>query len=174
MAPTKIILTGRPGVGKTTLIRRLAELLGERAAGFYTAEVRSYGERIGFDITTLSGGHGVLARVDWPGPPRVGRYGVRLADLEQVAVSEIYRGIETGKVLLIDEIGKMELASEAFRRAVEAAFRASNALVATAKSGADPFLDGLKAQPGVVVLEVTVSNRQSLLGHVLELLGVEG
>lgn len=168
----KVIITGRPGVGKTTLIRRLAEALGEQAAGFYTAEVRQYGERVGFDVVTLSGGHGILARVEWPGPPRVGRYGVRLRDLETLAVPEIYRGIAEGKVVLIDEIGKMELASQAFRQAVQVAFASPNPVVATARAGPDPFVDSLRAMDGVLVLELTPANRRELFAQVLELLGL--
>ncbi len=172
MRTIKVILTGRPGVGKTTFLRRLAEILGEGAAGFYTSEVRQYGQRVGFDIVTLSGGHGILARVDWPGPPRVGRYGVRLWDLESLAVPEICRGIAEGKAVLIDEIGKMELASEAFREAVRAAFAAPNPVVATAKVGPDPFIEGLKATANVVTLEITPANRGEVLGRVLQLLGL--
>ncbi|MEU8034253.1 nucleoside-triphosphatase, partial [Streptomyces sp. NPDC049099] len=86
--PTRILLEGRPGAGKTTLVRRLATLLRtRRAVGFTTEEIRHGGTRSGFVLETLEGGHrAVLAHVDLPGPPRVGRYGVDLDVMEQFAL----------------------------------------------------------------------------------------
>src|ERR671922_1243146 len=88
MAP-KILLEGRPGVGKTTVARRLAEHL--RAAdvslrGFTTEELREGRRRVGFAVETFAGERATLAHVDLPGPPRVSKYGVDVAAFERVAL----------------------------------------------------------------------------------------
>jgi nucleoside-triphosphatase len=85
----RLLLEGRPGIGKTTVARRLLQLLQEAgvpAGGFTTAELRTGGRREGFLVEAASGAHALLAHVDLPGPPRVGRYGVDLAAFDRVAL----------------------------------------------------------------------------------------
>jgi len=80
-----LLLTGPPGCGKTTVIRRVLEQLHDRRlTDFYTQEIRRGDQRIGFEILGLSGKRGVLAHVDFPGRPRVGRHGVNLAEFEEI------------------------------------------------------------------------------------------
>ncbi|MFQ5893993.1 MAG: nucleoside-triphosphatase, partial [Nitrospinota bacterium] len=114
-APPKILLTGPPRVGKTTCIERLLGRLEAPAAGFFTREVREAGRRVGFDVEDLEGRRGVLSRIGLAGPHRVGRYGVDLADFEAVALPALEAGLEIGALVVIDEIGKMELFSERFK-----------------------------------------------------------
>jgi nucleoside-triphosphatase len=116
----RLLLEGRPGIGKTTVTRRLLQLLREAGVpvgGFTTGELRTGGRRDGFVVEAVSGAREVLAHVDLPGPPRVGRYGVDLAAFERVALPAL-RKPRTGGVVVVDELGKMELASAAFRAAV--------------------------------------------------------
>ena len=98
--PARLLIEARPGAGKTTALSRLAERLGDGGAqlgGFLTREIRSEGRRTGFEIETFAGERGVLAHVDFPGPPRVGRYGVdleefeRLGDVRMVATVHTFR-----------------------------------------------------------------------------------
>jgi nucleoside-triphosphatase len=72
----KLLLEGRPGVGKTTAVERIAALLrdaGVPVSGFVTREIRKGGQRVGFSLVTLDGEQGTLACVDLPGPPRIGK-----------------------------------------------------------------------------------------------------
>ena len=165
-----ILLTGRPGVGKTTIIEAIADRLGDAAGGFYTAEIREGGLRRGFKIVTLAGEVGTLSHVDIKGPPRVSRYGVNLRDLEHIGVAALRRAVAEADCVVVDEIGKMELLSEEFRQAVTEAIRSDKAVVGTVMKGGNWWVDELKNLPGVTVLEVTRENREQIVPLVMELL----
>ncbi|HZD18964.1 MAG TPA: NTPase [Actinomycetota bacterium] len=159
----RILLEGRPGVGKTTVARRLVADLrsrGVEVAGFTTRELREHGRRVGFEIEDLGGEAGVLAHVDLPGPPRVGRYGVDLSALEQIALRALRRPAD---LLVIDELGKMELASADLRRTVSDLFDTGGAtIVATVHAGAHSFIDALVRRPDVEIVRVSERNRDGL------------
>ncbi|OGO53291.1 MAG: hypothetical protein A2148_09220 [Chloroflexi bacterium RBG_16_68_14] len=168
-----ILITGRPGSGKTTLVRRVLETLDMPAGGFYTRETRGPdGRRTGFELVTLDAslpdGQGqvaTLAHVGIRGPYRVGRYGVDVAALEQVGVPAIERAVASGHLVVIDEIGKMELLSTTFRRAVAEALRRC-VLFGTIMQAAHPFADELKARPDTFVFELTEANRDQVRAQV--------
>lgn len=162
-----LLLTGRPGIGKTTVICRVAEALGERAGGFYTQEVRERGRRVGFRIITLDGQVGWLARVGLSSRYRVGRYGVDLVGLEHVGVTALEQALEERDVILVDEIGRMELYSPPFCRVVSAALDSAKPLVGTIMAKPHPWADAVKARPDVLVWEVTEANREALPKRVL-------
>ena len=149
-SPLRVLLEGRPGIGKTTVVRRLTTLLrhaGVRLGGFVTDEIRVRDR-------------GVLAHVELPGPPRVGRYGVDLQTFERIALPAL-AALPSGGVVVVDELGKMELASAPFRDAVSALWDRNVAVVATVQSH-HPFTDAFKQRPNVQVLRVTEHNRDAL------------
>jgi nucleoside-triphosphatase len=163
-------------VGKTTVIRAVAGALGERAGGFYTEEVRDGERRTGFSLFAFGAGlerTGMLASVNSASRYRVGRYGVHIRDLERVGVAALRRAVrEPGiAVVIVDEIGKMELFSTAFRDAVESALSSPKRVVATAMTGSQPWVDAIKTRAGVTLVEVTKSNRNRMPDRVLAWLG---
>jgi nucleoside-triphosphatase len=156
----RLLIEARPGAGKTTALSRLAERLadaGVALSGFLTREMRVHGRRVGFEIEAFGGERGVLAHVDIPGPPRVGRYGVDLEEFERLALPVLE---DPASVVLIDELGKMELASERFRSAISELFESDVPIVATVHTFRHPFTDALKERADVVRL--TRSNRGGL------------
>jgi len=166
-----ILLAGRPGVGKTTIIKRVVDMLGGEAGGFYTEEIRQGGRRLGFKIITLEGEEGILAHVDIRGTPRVSKYGVSLKDLDGVGVAALRRAIEGRRYVVVDEIGKMELYSQEFRRAVVEALESERVVLGTVMAGPHPWVDTLKARPQVTVLVVTGGNRKDMAQRILDMLG---
>lgn len=165
----RILLEGRPGVGKTTVVRRLVALLREAGvpvSGFTTEELREKGRRVGFAVESTSGERGVLAHVDFPGPPRVGKYGVDVAAFERTALPAM-KPPGPDVVVVIDEVGKMELSSTAFRRALLDLFDEEIEIVATVHAHRHEFTDSLKRRPDLEVVRVTERNRDSLLGELL-------
>ena len=164
------LLTGQPGCGKTTLIQRVIAQLNIPPGGFYTQEMRVGGAREGFKMITFDGREGILAHVKIPGPPRVGRYGVDLDALAAVGVTSIRRALRDQTLIVIDEIGPMELFSAAFCQSVTAALDGANPVFGSVVWRSRPFSDQVKARPDVTVIEVNPGNRDQSAADVLALL----
>jgi len=119
--PLRIAVTGKPGCGKTTLCKKIAESLGGRAGGLITEEIREGGRRVGFRMEDIATGEqSLLAHVNKCTGPKVGKYSVCLEKLNNFSPDAIERGFEKD-VLIIDEIGPMELKSSQFVSAVRKA-----------------------------------------------------
>jgi nucleoside-triphosphatase len=162
-----LFLTGHPGVGKTTVIKQAALALGARAGGFYTEELRGAGGRKGFRLITLDGQETTMAHVDIRGRHRVGRYGVDVEAINRVGVAAIRQALGLRQVVVIDEIGKMELFSDAFRAIVFEALMSSGPIVATVMQKPHAWVDALKTMHGVTLWQVTQANRDELPARVL-------
>jgi nucleoside-triphosphatase len=178
MMAHNLLLTGRPGVGKTTLVQAvLRELSDVPAAGFVTSEIRSRGGRTGFRVVTLRGGEAILAHIEIRGKYRVSRYGVDVEAFERVALPELVPDSRT-HLVVIDEIGKMECFSRAFREAVVQALDSDTPVVATVSLRGDRFIEELKAREDSLVIEITRANRDhlvsDLVGRIREMLGRRG
>jgi nucleoside-triphosphatase len=166
MSPPRILVTGPPGIGKTTLVLRVLDLLhGKRSTGFYTEEVRGRTGRIGFRIVTLDGRTAQLATVGGVGGPRVGRYTVHLAALEAVCEDalEARPGID---VVVIDEIGKMECLSPAFVLAARRALAGPLPVLGTVALAGGGFIAEAKRTPGGEVITLSRENRDRLPAQV--------
>jgi nucleoside-triphosphatase len=158
----KILLTGRPGCGKTTLIKRIVNNLPRGAGGFYTEEIHDGGTRAGFKIVTLDGKEAVFAHVDFKTRNRVGKYGLDLSALERIGVGAVRRAIQARRLVLIDEIGPMEIRSPIFRVAVNEALDSEVLVLATIFARPLPFTDAIKSRPDVTLIEVRPDNRERL------------
>ncbi|MCD6449631.1 MAG: hypothetical protein J7L34_03900 [Thermotogaceae bacterium] len=111
-----IAITGKPGSGKTSLIKRLIERIG--GTGFYTEEVRDKGKRIGFVAVTSWGNKVWLAKAGAEGRKKVGKYTVFVEDFESKVVKKLTSEMKNENLVYIDEIGKMEMLSGEFKKMV--------------------------------------------------------
>ena len=114
-----------------------------------------------FMIQTLDGNRGYLAHVDITGPHRVSKYGVSLENIDSIAVPSIEVTTDED-IIVIDEIGKMELFSAAFRDAVIEALESGRCVVGTIMLASHPWADAIKRRPEVEVALVTQQSRHSV------------
>lgn len=162
----RFLLTGAPGTGKTTLVCKLARELRASTVtvgGFFTREVRAPAGRVGFEVEDFRGHRALIAHVGWTSGCRVGRYHVDVAAFERIALPAIEQALSTADVIIIDEIGRMELCSETFTRTIDAIFSAAVPLVATVHARQHPVTDMLKERPGIELLELSATNRDEIL-----------
>jgi nucleoside-triphosphatase len=170
-----VFVTGAPGVGKTTLIQRVHahyKNKGLRVSGIITREVREGDQRVGFKITDLSSGaEGWLARVGDGVGPRVGKYSVVSEDLEEIGVSALKKAAEwTGGLVLVDEIGPMEMTSRPFRDALTKLLSQRVLVIATVKYGSHyPEVERASGTAGGVSLEVSKANRDEVMQRITSL-----
>jgi len=161
----KVLLTGRPGCGKTTLVRRVVKELAQSADGFYTEEIRERGLRRGFKIVTLDGKEGVFAHVNFKTHQRLGKYGLDLSPLETISIEAVRKAIREREVTVIDEIGPMEIRSAIFRDVVNEALNSRAPLLGTITARPFPFTDAIKKRRDVTLIEVRGDNREQLVSE---------
>ena len=161
----KVLLTGHPGCGKTTLIKRVANNLPQRAGGFYTEEIRDHGRRAGFKIVTLDGDEVVFAHVGLKTPEYLGKYRLDLSALEATGVKAVREAVQRQRLVVIDEIGPMEIRSTIFRDAVNEALDSEVRVLATIFARSMLFTDAVKSRPDVTLIDVRPDNRERLVSE---------
>jgi len=162
-----LLLTGAPGVGKTTLMSQLVAALGDRSlGGFTTEEMRQGTNRVGFRIVPHRGGKRIMAHVDRSGAPRVGRYGVDVQAIDRAAQEHLALDPQI-EIYLVDEIGKMECYSEEFVSHMRALFDSEKTIVATLGRNPHGFMSAVRQRCDTQRWEVTRSNRDTMVERVL-------
>lgn len=163
-----ILLTGPPGCGKTTAIRTVLSRIPVEAGGFYTTEIREGGVRTGFCLLTLDGREAILADVRLSGEPRIGKYGVDLAALERTGVRSLREAIDTKELVVVDEIGPMELLSQLFREVVLEALESPIPILGTVMLRRAPFPDYIKTRPEVTIFPISRHDWSETVRAILE------
>jgi len=166
-----LLITGVPGVGKTTVLLRTIEALksmGFKVGGMLSREVREGGTRVGFEIVDFeTEQRGWLAHVNQPDGPQVSKYRVNLRDLETIGAASIRSAVAKAQIVVVDEIGPMELHSPTFKGAVVQAINSDKPVLGVIHHRArDPLLDSVRTRDDAEILEVTYGNR----GHIHNLL----
>jgi nucleoside-triphosphatase len=165
---TKTLITGKPGVGKTTLIQKMiARMHMVTMAGFFTAEIRSKTSRFGFELQGLNGKRRTLAHVDIDSRHKVGKYGVDTVGFEEFLETLDLLNPDVA-LIVIDEIGKMELFSNRFRTLVCGALSSDKQVLASIPLKGRGFIQDIKQRADIHVLEVTPANRDRLLKEIVE------
>jgi nucleoside-triphosphatase len=164
------LLTGPPGVGKTTALRRVCGALqGWPLRGFWTEEVRVGGARQGFRLVTFDDEQRTIADVRRPGPPRVGKYGVDVAAIDAVA-RRVLVPDPAVQLFVVDEIGKMECLSQGFVDAVRTLLAQTRPLLATVALRGEGLIEEVKRDPRARLMHLRRDNRDRLPEEITRIL----
>ncbi len=178
LTKVNILLTGLPGCGKSTLINRIIDQArgeGVKVGGISTPEFRlSAGRRGGFLIRDVAlGKEQIMAAIDIASSVRVGRYGVSLPAIRSIGVSAINQAVNSSDLIIIDEIGKMELAVREFQESVSAALNSPKPVLGTiGMKLRTPFVTKIKNRTDITVFMLTPEKRDSLYHQIISLLGL--
>jgi nucleoside-triphosphatase len=166
----KILLLGKPKSGKTTLVKKVLAVLSKISyGGFFTEEIREKDNRIGFKVVSTDGEEGVLAHENYKSPYRVSKYFVNVLDFERVALRAITQAMKDKDLIVIDEIGKMELFSDRFEHLIEEIFaKGRKKILATIPVSKIPLIEKLRNLPDTEVIEVTPANRDQLVDELIK------
>ena len=157
--PNNILISGCPGVGKSTLIRKIIENLNCTLDGFFTEEKKEKGKRTGFFITDFLGNREILAHLDLNSPFRAGYYGVNVEAFETIGYPALRRALEIADLIVIDEIGEMEMDSEKFCEMLVKVFTSDKPLLAAIKAKDCGLTAKLKARNDTRIFHLTKGNR---------------
>lgn len=168
----KVFLTGPPGIGKSTVLQRVDRALrakGHKVGGVYCPEIREGRTRIGFEIVDVaSGQRGILSKVGSHGKSRVGKYVVNLEDLTRIGVNALDSAAREADIILIDEIGPMEMQGIDFQKAVLNVVDGPKPVVGIIHWRMQhPVIVTIKGRSDVIVLEVSIQNREELQDEIL-------
>jgi nucleoside-triphosphatase len=165
-----ILITGLPGVGKTTLIMKLVQKLGRlNPVGFYTSEIRERGIRKGFELVSLKGARQILSSVDIKSQFRVGKYGVDIAGFDEFLDTIDFLDPSYG-LTIIDEIGKMECLSDKFRKIVSEILDSSRPAIFVIALKGNGIIAEIKRRQDIQLLEITMANRERLMADILQVI----
>jgi nucleoside-triphosphatase len=137
--------------------------IAQPAGGFYTEEMCKSGRRVGFKLVTLDGKEAVFAAVNFKTSERLGKYGLDLSALETIGVEAVREAVRAQRLIVIDEIGPMEIRSAPFCNAVIDALGSDVPMLATIVARPLPFADAIKSRPDVMLIEVRLDNREELV-----------
>ncbi len=167
MAKKNILITGPPRSGKSTLIEKLLTRISRPVTGFFTREIREKGRRVGFSVITLDGKERILAHENTKSPFQVGKYGVRVQNLDEIAVPAMIPSIP-GQIVIIDEIGKMECLSPLFRKTLIETLDSRNPVIGSVALRGGPFIEKIKEREDVDLIRMSEKNRDSLAVDLLD------
>jgi nucleoside-triphosphatase len=161
-----IMVSGMPGIGKTTLISNVVELIKDRGyaiGGMITQEIKDKQKRLGFEILDIyDGKKGILAHINLKKGPKIGKYVVNTEDLDEIGVAAITNSLNRQDIdlVVVDETGPMEITSVKFRNAVSAAIRGSKPFLGTVQFKLrNNLMEILNLTDPPEIIEITYDNR---------------
>ncbi len=156
-------------------MRRVAAAIQDRVAisGFFTEEIRVDGSRQGFRGVTFDSRMFPLADRKFGGPLRVGGYGVDLSGLETIGLAALEPPRGT-RLVIVDEIGKMELLSERFRRRIDFLLDSDVPLLGTIALHGVGVVKRLRHDPRITLLRLRTESRAGMVGEIVRRLVAAG
>jgi len=164
-----ILISGLPGIGKTTLIKKIIlEIKDKHPVGFYTEEIRLEDQRKGFQLIGLNGNRSIFAHVLIESTHRVGKYGVDIKTFDEFLDSIDFQNNKDSPIV-IDEIGKMECLSGKFVKMIWEILDSDNMVIATISHTDGGIKGKIKQREDAKLFKMNLDNRDSLLTEILEI-----
>ena len=164
----RIAVTGSPGIGKSTLVANVAKAAGMRVGGVLARDKRYKDRRIGFELLDLaSGAVGMLADETGSGP-QLGKYRIHPEDLDGIGAHAVENALKC-ELIVVDEVGPMELSSRRFISAVEMAIASSKPMLVVLHEWSNHRL-AKKIRSTFQVITVTRENREALVDEIANVL----
>ncbi|MGH4124209.1 MAG: nucleoside-triphosphatase [Clostridium sp.] len=162
-----ILLSGEPRVGKTTALKKIIQMIGEcNCTGFYTEEIRDDFDRVGFDCVSLDGRRKRIADVNLHSEIRMGRYGIDIEAFEDFALQAINNSSSSNKIIIIDEIGPIQLLSTKFKQAIKNILTSSTCVIGTIFYNKHDDVDEIKKISGIKIYSMTNENRSTIIENI--------
>jgi nucleoside-triphosphatase len=162
-----LLITGVPGIGKSTLIKSLIkELASAKPVGFYTEEIRVEGARKGFQLISLDGRKRNLAHIDMRSRYMVGKYRVNVHGFDRYLES-LKLTSTPEQLVIIDEIGRMECLSRRFRQDIIDLLDQDRIVVATIAQHGGGVIEAIKERDDIDLFTMTKRNRDDLATKIL-------
>lgn len=168
-----LLLTAKPRMGKSIIIKKIINKVGSNnCIGFYSEEIKEDGERIGFQVISLSGRREVFAHVDFISDVRIGRYGIDVKIMEEVLLSELNLACsnEDDRLIVIDEIGLMQISSLKIREQLLHLAESNKTIIGTIFSDPHPWIDEYKLHKNIRLIQVTEDNRDGIVDELIEII----
>lgn len=160
----KYLITGESKIGKTTAIKNIVTSLGaEFCTGYYAEEILIHQSRVGFRLVTLDGKSEVIAHINHESHFRVGRYGINLNGLEKISIASIITAIQSKKIIVIDEIGPMQVYSNPLKQTIMEAINSPLPVLGTIALLSEPWLDSIKQHHNIELHQLTTENRSEVV-----------
>ena len=174
----KIGITGLPGAGKTKTLQRVIEMLAIeelKIGGMINDPIMDGRRKVGFSVRNIVTGESqIFAHLDIESRIMDGKMGVDLQKFESIAVKAIRDACDVCDVIVIDEVGKVEVESQPFIDSVKHALDAGKPMILTLhKKSRNPLLQDIRRRDDVRILEVTPTNRNLLPHKIIRLLNGE-
>lgn len=163
------LLTGKPRMGKTTLIKKIISKIGlDNCGGFYTEEIRNSKDRIGFRCVSISGESVEFANVESPSKTRIGRYGIDVEKFEKFAIRTLQNELISKKIIVIDEIGFMQMLSNSFEILVQNIIADKKIVLGTIPLEGDLVINNIRNLSEVKIVEINETNREIIINSLVE------
>jgi len=171
----KIGITGLPNTGKTQLLMKIIDMLEAEdmiVGGMITEAIIFKNKKVGFYVIDwLTKKKRKFAHENIESTIQVENYGVDMRALDAVGVKAIKNAIAEADVIIIDEVGKMEVESPGFVQVVNDALDCDKPLLLTLhKKSRNPLLQDIRRRDDLRILEVTPVNRNLLPYKIMDLM----